>query len=138
MNISIRDRDFEQSSIGILLTIAGNTTDSQRAYTLALTSDQEQQQIITQCQGTFLEDDLDRLCTEIEQALKQEIDSIFYAPIDPAFVLRGEIFPDESAELVWLVDHGMLKSQYSTDTGIAVVMHVETTTLEQMVAQLRA
>ena len=121
---SMRNGSFDQSPIAASLTV-GPQHDGAFPISLSLTTDRQMETAVAECSGTMFDSDLEDLCSGLERIAEPGGSSLSYSPMDPSFLLRAQVQPDGSVDLIWVVDQGMHEAQFSTDTGVGVLMNID-------------
>lgn len=129
MVTTIINKYFASSPLAARIEIGDPGTEGERPFELALTSDKDKVVPVTACKGTLFSNDISYLCTGLDRLARGELDTFRFAPLEPSFLLRAHLESEGSVELLWVVDQGMAENDFSTDTGIGVLMIVDAAVL---------
>ena len=128
MKTIIQNLYFEKSPLSAHLKIDEERKKNVRHFELSLYSDRKASLLVAGCKGVFFDDDIESLCKCLEELTDGDKKLLSYAPMEPSFLLRGQIQADNSIELIWIVDQGIVDANYSTDTGVGLLMNISSVT----------
>jgi hypothetical protein len=122
---------FEHSPLAADLSIQAMQADGWARFTLSLTTDAAHSSVAASCKEQISSSDIERLTSRLRAAASGASESFEFAPSEPSFTLRCKRLRTGEIETLWIVDHGMATSKYSTDTGVGVMMIVPANALTE-------
>lgn len=132
MKLAIRNTNFDKSPLTVWMNIGERNAEKDlHTFTLSLTNDAAGSNMLAECKGVLFSDDMQLLQNFFKELNDQHKRLLQFTPTDPSFILRGQNQGNE-IELLWVIDQGMADANYSTDTGVGVLMNIGMETLTQI------
>jgi len=135
MKLEIKNTYFEKSPLSVSIHIENSTQEGHRSFTLSLTKDESALNKLAACNGVLFDDDMKFLQHFFKELATEDDRLLQFAPMEPSFILRGQNQGDE-IELLWIIDQGMAEANYSTDTGVGLLMTISLETLSAITKAL--
>lgn len=117
--------EFLHSPLAVTFEITGLNADGWRSFHLLLTSDPANSRVVASCTGQLSADDYERLGKGLQDLLAGKLNTLGFSPTEPSFLLRMSRLKSADFEFLWVVDQGVVERDYSTDTGIGILMTVQ-------------
>lgn len=132
MKLTIKNTYFDKSPLTVSMHIGDEIVEKDlHEFTLSLTNDAGASNVLAGCKGVLFSDDMQLLRNFFNELTDQHKRLLQFTPTDPSFILRGQNQGNE-VELLWVIDQGMADANYSTDTGVGLLMNISQETLAEI------
>jgi hypothetical protein len=132
----ILNSEFQHSPLAVSLDILSRDVHGWLGFRLLMTSDHAHTREVASCTGQLSSDDYRRLSEGLQRLNSGNLDSLSFSPTEPSFLLRINRLQNSELEFLWVVDQGAIEADYSTDTGIGILMTVQPKGSQDLLAEL--
>jgi hypothetical protein len=133
----LQNKYFAESPLTARLAFTSSPdAEGWRGFLLTLYADTQQERVVSSCVGQLSDRDYEQLLSGLEGLAGGNTSILGYNPIESTFLLRGTKQDDGEIELLWVIDQGNAENDYSTDTGIGILMVVDSSQIEEFLTNL--
>lgn len=133
---TLKNIEFESSPLAVALELTEIDAEGWSRFRFSLTSDESMSRQVVSCEEQLSADDFQRLIEALRGLVSGRIEKLNFAPTEPSFYVRGERLHTDEIELIWFVDQGAIESEYSTETGVGIVMVTDVNPLDEFASAL--